>query len=443
MHMDYFLIFVFLLQIFLIIYLSIKKPYLKIAGFSFESYALMSFMGPIILLFAGYMSIESLTDLTAGITNPVNIVVFFLSMVFISVYLDEVGFIEFCARMALKWAGKSTLKLFIYLYTVVSLLTLFTSNDIIILTFTPFIYYFSKNAGIDPKPFLFAEFFAANTWSIAIQFSNPTNIYISTNYSITFLEYWKVMWLPQLVSGLANILIIYLLFKNSFVKKIMPHKDNPLDAIRDPAGAIFGVILLTIATVFLSISDYVNVQMWEIALYSAIILFIFIVGKSAFSTKRRTLKRVLWKMPWSIIPFVFSFFFLVKELADSGLTSEVANWLASFGSSNAAIIYSYGISSAFASNILNNIPMSVAYTQVMAGLSGDSLRAAIYATTVGSNIGAFFTPIGALAGIMWMDILKSKKIDITYVDFVKYGTIVGLVTLLAALVTLIFTLNWI
>ena len=104
-------------------------------------------------------------------------------MTVLSVFLDEVGFFGYIAAFALKKAGRSRKRLFFYLYITVSVLTVFTSNDIIILTFTPFICYFAKSAKIDPVPYLFAEFIAANTWSMALIIGNPTNIYISSALS--------------------------------------------------------------------------------------------------------------------------------------------------------------------------------------------------------------------------------------------------------------------
>lgn len=62
----------------------------------------------------------------------------------------------------------------------VAILTIFTSNDIVILTFTPFICYFSKNAKINPIPYLVAEF-AATTYSMMLIIGNPTNIYFLMN----------------------------------------------------------------------------------------------------------------------------------------------------------------------------------------------------------------------------------------------------------------------
>ena len=60
----------------------------------------------------------------------------------------------------------------------------------------------------------------------------------------------------------------------------------------------------------------------------------------------------------------------------------------------------------------------------------------VYATIVGSNIGAFLTPIGALAGIMWSGLLKNHNAKFGYLDFVKYGAAISLPTLAVCLAVL-------
>ena len=55
------------------------------------------------------------------------------------------------------------------------------------------------------------------------------------------------------------------------------------------------------------------------------------------------------------------------------------------------------------------------------------------ATVIGSNLGAFFTPVGALAGIMWSGILKRHGVKFGYGDFLKMGVTVALPALAAAL----------
>ena len=85
--------------------------------------------------------------------------------------------------------------------------------------------------------------------------------------------------------------------------------------------------------------------------------------------------------------------------------------------------------------------MSVMYSSVIDAAKGiDSLSLctpqAIYASIIGSNIGAFLTPIGALAGIMWMGILKDHEVKFNFLDFVKYGAIISIPVISIALAIL-------
>jgi len=99
-------------------------------------------------------------------------------------------------------------------------------------------------------------------------------------------------------------------------------------------------------------------------------------------------------------------------------------------------IWAYGLSSFLASNVINNIPMSVLFSFVLSSGSVGSLTAGVYASIIGSNVGAFLTPIGALAGLMWMKIVKNQGIQYSFGQFIKYGVLVAVPSLLATLAML-------
>ena len=61
---------------------------------------------------------------------------------------------------------------------------------------------------------------------------------------------------------------------------------------------------------------------------------------------------------------------------------------------------------------------------------------AIYSTIIGSNIGAFLTPIGALAGIMFTNLIAKQNVKYSFLDFIKYGVIIAVPTISAALLGL-------
>ena len=75
--------------------------------------------------------------------------------------------------------------------------------------------------------------------------------------------------------------------------------------------------------------------------------------------------------------------------------------------------------------------MSVLYSSIISDAGAGV--GAMFATVIGSNLGACFTPIGALAGIMWSSILNRHGLKFGYADFLKIGVIVALPALVAAL----------
>ena len=126
----------------LLMILSIPfKPVLKLGKLHVDSYWVIVLTGALLLLISGQVDIGTVGGalLENSAVNPLKILVLFISMTLLSVFLDELGFFRYLAGVTLKKAKTSQTKLFIYLYLIVSVLTVFTSNDVIILSFTPFI----------------------------------------------------------------------------------------------------------------------------------------------------------------------------------------------------------------------------------------------------------------------------------------------------------------
>lgn len=163
-------------------------PRIKIKNLSISTYWIAALLGAVALFATGRISpAEFLDGISAsGGMNPLKILVLFVSMTVLSVFLDEVGFFQWLANEALKKGGNSQIKLFTVLFLAVGLLTVFTSNDVVVLTFTPFICHFCKRAKISPVPYLIAEFVAANSFSMALIIGNPTNIYLGASADLTF-----------------------------------------------------------------------------------------------------------------------------------------------------------------------------------------------------------------------------------------------------------------
>jgi len=69
-------------------------------------------------------------------------------------------------------------------------------------------------------------------------------------------------------------------------------------------------------------------------------------------------------------------------------------------------------------------------------------KAAVYASIIGSNIGAFLTPTGALAGIMFTNLVNEHETKYTFIDFVKYGALISLPIIATSLLVLSFSISF-
>ena len=158
-------------------------PKIKTKRFEFNTFWLVCLLGAGLILLCNGVTVD---DVKQGLfenssINPIKILILFFSMTFLSIFLDE----KFKANQFV---------LFITMYLMVAILTIFTSNDIVILTFTPFICYFCKNAKISPLPYLIAEFAAANLYSMLLIIGNPTNIYLASSSNIDFMPTLINLW---------------------------------------------------------------------------------------------------------------------------------------------------------------------------------------------------------------------------------------------------------
>lgn len=404
-------------------------PKLRIGNVKLDTYWIITVAGAVLILIFGGTDIaevgRALIENTA--VNPLKILVLFLSMTILSIYLDELGFFRFLASIALKRARTEQMKLFVYLYVTVSVLTVFTSNDIIILSFTPFICYFAKNAKIDPIPYLVAEFVAANTWSMFLIIGNPTNIYLATASGIGFLEYIKYSIFPTLFGGTVAFGILFLIFRKK-LKDPIPEEAEEV-VIKDKLLLWVGIIHLAVCTVLLAVSSYIGLEMWIVSVCAMGSLFLFnVVISLCRRQKPNALSGCLKRAPYQLIPFVLSMFVMIVVLTDAGVTEQIGKV---FG--GGFPILKYGVASFFAANLINNIPMSVLFSSVIGSTGGAAGLPAVFATIIGSNLGAFFTPIGALAGIMWSSMIGKHEIEFGYADFLKVGVTVAVPTLIASL----------
>ena len=409
------------------ILLIILYPTLKIGKLHFSTFYFPLLLVAIIFLIFPFFDKSELKDalFTNTPINPLKILVLFLSISVLSIGLDKSGFFSFLASWSIKRVRQSQYALFFFLYLLISVTTIFTSNDIVILTFTPFIIHLAKEGKFKPLPYLVMEFVAGNTFSMLLQIGNPTNIYLSTAFGVDFVRYFEVMAVPTLIIGVFSIAVLLLIFHRDLSKPI-EHFDLEVKKVNDPFLMYVSLIHLVLAIICLAISNIIGIEMWMITLGFALSMSVILIVYSIVK-KKNEIGLNYKKLPYSLVPFILSMFVIIMAEDGTGLFGWFASILNSI--ENPIIEgWAYLASSTLACNFVNNIPMSLMFSRIL-----DGNLVSVFSVIIGSNLGALLTPIGALAGIMWMSILKHKGVYFSFGEFMKYGAIITGFMLIGAL----------
>jgi len=362
-----------------------------------------------------------------------NVVIILATLMVISSLLDDYGFFEYCAKKAINASNNSGQRLFFYTYLVVSFIALFAGNDVVILTTTPIILIFCRNARIDPKPYMYASFFAANTFSIPLYIGNLTNILIGDSFGLDYFGFTKYMFLPTLAAAFVNYQLLNYIFRKQ-IPETFDSKDDIEAVIKNRPLVTLGLAVLLGVIILGGIANYYRIPISFVTLGGAFILLI---------SERRIAHR-LKRVSWNVVIFVIGLFIVVKSLDVSGVNARIGEMVFS-GLSDNIFVATYFVSllSALMCNLVNNIPMTAMMLSIIqqAGLPPDMNTAMAYSLVIGSNLGANFTTFGALAGILWLESARRYGWNTTMTDLLKIGLFVTPIAILGASIVLAIELS--
>jgi arsenical pump membrane protein len=152
---------------------------------------------------------------------------------------------------------------------------------------------------------------------------------------------------------------------------------------------------------------------------------------------------ILKKTPWHIFVFAFSMYVIIYGLHNVGLTEllvKVCEPIVNRGLFEASFIMGGLVS--ILSNLFNNHPALMVGTITLTemGLDPITLKTIYLANIIGSDMGSLLLPIGTLASLIWMHILKENHIKVKWKDYLKVSLIVIPLT---TIVTLFLLFYWV
>jgi arsenical pump membrane protein len=398
-------------------------------------------LGAIVALLAGVIVPSDIAIVWNIVWNATGT---FIAVIIISLLLDKAGFFEWAALHVARWGGGSGRKLFVLLVLLGAVVAALFANDGAALILTPIVIAmlvalkFSQRAML---AFVMAAGFIADTASLPLVVSNLVNIVSADYFNIGFAQYASVMLPVNLVSVLATLAVLMAYFRRDIpLDYDASHLKRPADAILDRATFNAGWWVLGLLLIGFFWIEQLGVPISAIAATGALILYLVAARGHVIATRD-----VIKSAPWQIVIFSLGMYLVVYGLRNAGLTdylTALLNQFAQYGIWGAAL--GTGLVTALLSSVMNNMP-----TVLIGALSIDPTdaqglvrEAMIYANVIGSDLGPKITPIGSLATLLWLHVLASKGIKISWGYYFQVGIVLTLPVLLVTLAALAIRLSW-
>ena len=364
----------------------------------------------------------------------------FIAIIIISLLLDEAGFFKWIALHVARFAKGNGHWLFAFIVLLGAVVSAFFANDGAALILTPIVIAILTALRFSPATtlaFIMAAGFIADTASLPLVVSNLVNIVSADFFKVPFDRYALVMVPVNLVSVLASLVVLY-----GFYRKDIPNAyalewvDEPNSAITDKATFTTGWVVLAALLFGFFVFEPMGVPISVIAGLGALVLLIV-----AYMGKKLSIMPVVKNAPWQIVIFSLGMYLVVYGLKNAGLTDYLATLLQGLEQQGLLVAtVGTGFLSAILSSVMNNMPTVLIQALAIDGAHITSpmiKEAMVFANVIGCDLGPKITPIGSLATLLWLHVLATKNIKVSWGYYFKVGMILTIPVLLATLVALV------
>lgn len=418
--------------------LAVSRPKVGIRDLRFTPGS-AALVGVVLLFCAGILTPADLLDAAVVQWRPIVALVAIMTMTGV---VHEVGTFERLAERFEARARRTTpARAFAIAFFASVLTPALLNNDAAILLLTPLAVAVTRrlypNRPAMTVAFAFAVFLAPGVAPLVV--SNPMNMIVAEFAGIGFNAYARIMAPISLAGAITTYVVLHLHFRRLFATVATdgmrnaaitdeatndaPDRLRPAHPAERPAVALLVVVFAAYPLV-----GWFHGPIWAVALGGAVASLLL-----AWRHRVAPTKRLLRHVSPDILVFLWGVFLVVLGLRHVGVVDRLA---AIYGATPSGSLRELGIVggiAALGSAIVDNHPMALLD---MMALDGRTDSRPLLAALVGGDIGPRLLPIGSLAGLLWMDLLRRAGVPIRIGTFVRLGTLVLLPTLTISLLLL-------
>ena len=350
-------------------------------------------------------------------------------MLFVSV-VKLSGMFEFLAIKAARLAKGEPWKVMLLFVLLTAVLSAFLDNVTTVLLIGPMTLTVCKLLDVNPIPFFMTEILASNIGGTATLIGDPPNIMIGSAAGFTFFDF--ILYdAPVVVVILAAVLVVFYFLYGRKMQVNEEHRARIMELdehamIKNKRLLKQSYVMIGLVVVGFMAHGALGLESSVIALGAAGIIML-ISGES--------IEEALANVEWTTLAFFAGLFVIVGAMAETGVIEMLAHALIDATGGNVFVtMLVLHIGSAVISSFLDNIPFVATMIPILLAMesSGMDVTPLWWAVSLGACLGGNGTLIGASANVVLSDISKKNGHEITFVQFLKTGFPIMLLTVAIA-----------
>ena len=350
-------------------------------------------------------------------------------MLFVSV-VKLSGMFEFLAIKAARLAKGEPWKVMLLFVLLTAVLSAFLDNVTTVLLIGPMTLTVCKLLDVNPIPFFMTEILASNIGGTATLIGDPPNIMIGSAAGFTFFDF--ILYdAPAVVVILAAVLVVFYFLYGRKMQVNEEHRARIMELdehamIKNKRLLKQSYVMIGLVVVGFMAHGALGLESSVIALGAAGIIML-ISGES--------IEEALANVEWTTLAFFAGLFVIVGAMAETGVIEMLAHALIDATGGNVFVtMLVLLIGSAVISSFLDNIPFVATMIPILLAMesSGMDVTPLWWAVSLGACLGGNGTLIGASANVVLSDISKKNGHEITFVQFLKTGFPIMLLTVAIA-----------